>query len=171
MVLTPDDTDDIGGMLTRLDDTERYHRAKLEEAQRDREAVRRVYVLRLQQEAEAAEDDRAGSHSHIAPQDIALCTSIKAACAEIAQRSEGTLQYHVAARLIIAAKLSESKNPTSLARDIRKQLAASADWSHDSPGVYRYLPYGNGKGYEPSSTVQAPASPAFRPGGSGGGPS
>lgn len=163
-------------LLDWLDDAETYHQSKLESIQEDREAVRRTRSLILQWRAESAapEKDELGAHSHVSPQDIVHCASIKEAYTEIACRSGGLLRYHSAAELVMAAGRSSSKDVRNVAQDIRRRLDADEDWEHCGPGVYRYLPYAEGGVPKPSrpgpsSTVDVRPSPVYG-GTNGGGP-
>ena len=160
-------------MLNWLNDAEAYHQARLENVKQDREAVERVRLLHLQWQAESAagEGDEIGAHANISPGDIAHCTSIKRAYIEIACRSGGLLKCAAAAKLLLAAGLSKSKSVSRLADTTGKRLRLDADWEHRGSGVFRYLPYDEGRLGEgrsrggPASTVHVRSSP--RLGGNG----
>ena len=165
---------DCAHLLDWLDDAEAYHRARLEEVKLDREAVQRTRLLHLQWQTESAAEERdgLGAHSHISPGDIVHCKSIGEAYTETACLSGGLLRYHSAAELLIAAKLSTSKNVRNVAGDLRRRLEADANWEHHSPGVYKYLPYAEGGGKKPSrpvpaSTIDVRPSPVYGRGGDG----
>ena len=75
----------------------------------------------------------------------------------------------------MAAGLSSSKDVRHLADNIRKRLLADEDWELHSPGIFRYRPYAEGRGWagsrngsSPASTVHVRPSPVF--GKNGGGP-
>ena len=162
-------------LLDWLNDAEAYHQARLKDVQQDREAVERVRLLHLKWQAESSDPgDALGAHSHVSPGDIAHCTSIKGAYTEIACRSDGLLKCAAAAKLLLAAGLSKSKDARHLADDIRKRLLADADWEHHSPGIFRYRPYAEGRGWagslngsSPASTLHIRPSPVYGKGGDG----
>ena len=165
-------------MLQRLDEEEAYHNDKLQQIRGNRQAVLHVNSLVLGQQAEQAEATAGGRyHSHISPQDLAHCETIKAAYREIARLSEGFVRYNDAAKLIMVSKLSSSSDSHIFARDLRRWLAGDRDFEHSGPGVYRFLPLAVEGGDrallreqpQPANTQKALASPAFLPG--GGGPS
>ena len=148
----------LDGVLAWLDDAEVYYRTRLKGVQQDREAVLRTRQLHLQWRAESAEGDGGvESHSHVSAKDLVHHGSLKSAYTEIACRSGGLLRYHAAAKLLMAAGVSTSKNVRNVADDLRKRLGADADWEHHSPGTFKYLAYAEGgTGRAGGPPVQAP---------------
>ena len=162
---------DLERVLSWLDDTEQYHLDRAKHARESKAAARHTAQLLRQWQLESAPTGGGGTASHfgVSPSDIVRCPSIREALAVIACGSNGYLHYRSAARIIMAAELSSSKSLDNLSRDLFERLKQDKEhWTHDSPGVYRYLPYvrKDPVGTAPISTALARPSPHLQsPGG------
>ena len=126
-----------------LDDDEQYHQDKAVRSRQNKATVvhtqRLLRQWRLETAAAASEDGP--THFGVSPSAITACPTIREAMAVIACGSNGYLRYRTAARVIMDAGLSKSKNLSHLARDLHERLKQDQDWVWDSPGVFEYLPY------------------------------
>ena len=174
--LTEDDLDDFLGWL---DDGEQYYLDKAKSARQSKAAAQHTVRLLRQWRLETAPVGEGGANSHfgVSPSDIAHCPTIREALAVIACGSNGYLRYRIAAKIIMEAELSSSKNVDHLAKDLLERVKRDKDWKWHSRGVYCYLPYtrrdsertrsGKAADLVPVSTAHLPASPHFRGGAEG----
>ena len=170
--------------LAILEDEERYHLDMLRQVREDKECVLHAGHLSLRMQTGMLQEGRGrgyGIHSHIDPSEISHVKRIWDSYIEIALRSNGFVHARSAAKLILAAHLSNSR-PERFVDAVYKSLKESYDFVLYEPGIFRYVPFPHWgtalpdrrPKQEPISTTSLPASPYWKKrvadGDGGGGP-
>ena len=177
---------ELDEVLAVLKDEEHYHLSRLKEVREDKECILHAGHLSLRMQTGMVQEGRGrgyGIHSHIDPSEIAHVSRIWDSYIEIALRSNGFVHARSAAKLILAAHLSNSR-PERFVSTVYMALKESYDFVLYEPGIFRYVPFPNWgtalpdrrPKQEPISTVNLPASPYWQKGlrldgGQDGGPS
>ena len=83
----------------------------------------------------------ANTGANISPQDIADSSSQAVALVRIAEQNGGYLRARTAAKLLMEAGLTTSKNMASATASVYRRVNLNRDWERHEPGIFRYLPF------------------------------
>ena len=129
---------DINKLLAQLTARRRQLATQIDDLDRRIEAAQLVLAM-----CEGT-DDNSVDHLGSTAIEIAHCTTQTEAAKVLAQANEGILRVTPAAKVILAAGLSEAKL-TSITSSLHHRLNSSADWEYYEPGAFRLVSHAKKK--------------------------